>query len=69
MHCQSYHGECVCSLGGATVLVGDGTNSSTRLPTARCAWVFAVQSYHARHLMLSPFVGPVLPDFPCAESP
>jgi hypothetical protein len=34
---------------------GDRMGSSTQVPDARCAWVPAVMSYHAKHsMMLSP---------------
>jgi hypothetical protein len=50
------------------VLVGDGMNSSTRVPGARDLWVSAVLSYHAKNLMMLPFMSPVLPAFVGAES-
>jgi hypothetical protein len=49
IRCQSYRGDYACSFGRATVLDGDGMGSSTQVPTAKCAWVPVVLSYHARH--------------------
>jgi hypothetical protein len=48
---------------------GDRTDPNTRVPAARGAWVPPVLFYHVRHLMLLPFVGPILPAFSDAESP
>jgi hypothetical protein len=47
---------------------GDGTDPSTRVPTARGAWVHAVMSCHARHLILLPLMGPALSAFPSVKS-
>jgi hypothetical protein len=66
---QSYHGDYVCPRGGAIVSVSDGIDSSTRVPATMGAWVPIVQSYHARHSMMLPFMGLALLAFPDAESP
>jgi hypothetical protein len=45
--------------------VGDGTDSSTRVPTARGAWVPAAVSFHARHSMPLPFSVLNAPGYDC----
>jgi hypothetical protein len=51
------------------VTASDGIDANTRVCAARGAWVSVVLSYHARHSMMLPLVGPTLLAFPSAESP
>jgi hypothetical protein len=66
---NSYCGIYVCPRGGATVSVGDGMDSNTRVPAVRGSWVPVVLSYHARHSMMLPFMGLALTTFLGAETP
>jgi hypothetical protein len=66
---RTYHGDYACPRGKANVLVGDEMDSTTRVPAARGVWVSTTLSYHARHSMLLPFMGPALLAFSDAESP
>jgi hypothetical protein len=69
IRCQSYHGNYACSFCGAAMSGDDGTDSSTEVPTVRCAWVPAALSYHARHLMLLSPEDSALVSLPDTESP
>jgi hypothetical protein len=69
IQCQSYHGDYVCTLGRAAMSDGDGIDLNTRVPATRGVWVPMVLSYHGRHLMMLPLIGPVLSISPGAEYP
>jgi hypothetical protein len=69
VQCQSYHGNYAYPRGGATMLVGDGMDSRTRVSATMGAWVPVVLSYNARQSVVLPFMGPALLAYPGAESP
>jgi hypothetical protein len=45
---QGDHDDYACSCGGVDMSGGDGTGSSTQVPSARCAWVPMTMSYHVK---------------------
>jgi hypothetical protein len=47
IRCQGDHDAYACSLGGVAMSGGDGTDSSTQVPSDRCTWVPVAMSYHA----------------------
>jgi hypothetical protein len=51
IRCQSDHDDYACSPGEVAMSGDDGTNLSTRVPVAKCAWVPEVLSCHVCLLM------------------
>jgi hypothetical protein len=49
IQCQSYHVDYACPFGEVAVSGGHGTDCSTRVPAARCAWVTVATSCRTRH--------------------
>jgi hypothetical protein len=50
---QSCHVDCAYPCGRVAMSDGDGTTSSTQVPTVKCTWVPVAVSCCARHYMSS----------------